>query len=135
MPRGMRRGLRVLLLSATAGLICACSPDAPTATAGTADAAVQRLHDACVLAMVQDTCRVTNDRSSSSSAPPAEQVFVAGVGPVDAKAYRAIRASGEAMCGIVRQGCLADWDGAQCRTARSLWPESPEARTPVGTAR
>lgn len=135
MRRRMRQGVCVLLLSATAGLMCACSRDAPTAKAGTADAAVQRLHDACVLAMVQDTCRVTNDRSSTSSVPLVEQVFVAGVGPVDAQAYRAIRASGEAMCSIVRQSCLADWDGAQCRTARSLWPESAEARVPAGVAR
>ena len=74
--------------------------------------------------MLQSTCRVANDRSSTSAVPLAETVFVAGVGPVDVQAYRAIRASGDAMCETVRQSCLADWEGAQCLTARSLWPSS-----------
>jgi hypothetical protein len=49
-------------------------------------------------------------------------VFIAGIGPVDAKAYRELRQSGEAMCSTVKRACLAEWDGAQCRTARGLWP-------------
>lgn len=52
----------------------------------------------------------------------ANVVFVAGIGPVDAQAYRELRNSGDAMCSVVRTSCEKDWDAAQCKTARSLWP-------------
>ncbi len=109
------------LLIGAAVVLSACS-ESSTSSDGMAGAAAQRLHDACVTAMLQSTCRVANDQSSQSALPLAETVFVAGVGPVDVQAYRAIRASGDAMCATVRQSCLADWEGAQCFTARGLWP-------------
>ena len=96
-------------------------PEPPPAAAP--PAAVQPLYEACVAAMVQSTCRVVRDTSAPPS-PGADLVFVAGVGPVDAQAYRALRASGDAMCGVMRDACAADWSGPQCRTARSLWEPS-----------
>lgn len=96
-------------------------PEPPPAAS--APAAVQSLYEACVAAMVQSTCRVVRDTSAPPS-PGADLVFVAGVGPVDAQAYRALRASGDAMCSVMRDACAADWNGPQCRTARSLWEPS-----------
>lgn len=112
-----------LLLTAAVALAGACSGERSIDPDGSSTgAAAQRLHEACVTAMLRSTCRVANDRSQASAAPLAQTVFVAGVGPVDVQAYRAIRASGDAMCATVRQSCLADWEGAQCLTARGLWP-------------
>ena len=121
-PAGPRRAagrrplaaLAVLALGALAG--CSRAP-APSAAA---PAALQPLYDACMNAMLQSTCRVTQDRSSPPS-EAAQIVFVAGVGPVDAPAYRALRASGDAMCSLMRDACTTDWNGARCKTARSLW--------------
>jgi len=115
-----RRALAALALLA-AGTLVGCQRAAtPTA----APAALQPLYDACMNAMLQSTCRVTGDRS----APPTEAaqiVFVAGVGAVDAQAYRALRASGDAMCSLMRDACTTDWNGPQCKTARSLWSAAP----------
>ena len=122
-----RRTSRRRLLRLSAGLLlplalAGCGrPERPPAAA--APAAVQPLYEACVAAMVQSTCRVVRDTSAPPS-PGADLVFVAGVGPVDAQAYRALRASGDAMCGVMRDACAADWNGPQCRTARSLWEPS-----------
>ena len=122
-----RRTSRRRLLRLSAGLLlplalAGCGrPEPPPAAA--AAAAVQPLYEACVAAMVQSTCRVVRDTSAPPS-PGADLVFVAGVGPVDAQAYRALRASGDAMCGVMRDACAADWNGPQCRTARSLWEPS-----------
>lgn len=96
-------------------------PEPPPAA--TARAALQPLYEACMAAMLQSTCRVVRDTSAPPS-PGADLVFVAGVGPVDAQAYRALRASGDAMCSVMREACAADWNGPQCRTARSLWEPS-----------
>jgi hypothetical protein len=81
--------------------------------------ALSVLEHACVEAMIKSTCSVMSGPQASEAA---EVVFVAGVGPVDAKAYRELRASGEAMCSVVRGSCEKDWEGGACRTARSLWP-------------
>jgi hypothetical protein len=48
-------------------------------------------------------------------------VLIAGVGRVDAKAYRALREAGEGMCAQVQTTCGAAWEGAPCHTARALW--------------
>jgi len=112
-PRALA-ALGLLALGALAG----CQR-APTASAA-APAALAPIYDACMNAMLQSTCRVTQDRSAPPS-QAAQIVFVAGVGPVDAEAYRALRASGDAMCSLMRDACTADWNGAQCKTARSLW--------------
>lgn len=121
--RRSRLGAGLLLPLALA----ACGrPEPPPAA--TAPAALQPLYDACVAAMLQSTCRVVRDTSAPPS-PGADLVFVAGVGPVDAQAYRALRASGDAMCSVMRDACAADWNGPQCRTARSLWePSIPPPR-------
>ena len=107
----------VLAAAAAVGLHRPLPPHA--GSAGPAPAAeLERIHAACVDAMVRSTCQVMTGSPPSSAAGV---VFVAGVGPVDAKAYRELRDSGEAMCGVVRKACLDDWDGAQCRTARGLY--------------
>ena len=115
-PAG-RRALAALALLAL-GALPGCQR-APTASPA-APAALAPIYDACMNAMLQSTCRVTQDRSAPPS-QAAQIVFVAGVGPVDAEAYRALRASGDAMCSLMRVACTADWNGAQCKTARSLW--------------
>ena len=51
--------------------------------------------------------------------PVSEVVLIAGVGRVDAKAYRALRLAGEGMCAQVQTSCGTAWEGAPCRTARS----------------
>jgi hypothetical protein len=105
-------------LSATA-LFGGCSRETPTEPAANA-AQVQQVFDACSQEMLRNTCRVTNDKSSSA-APAASSVFVAGVGQIDAAAYQSLREAGDAMCGQVRRSCTEHWGGSACRTARSLW--------------
>jgi hypothetical protein len=95
---------------------------------------VEQLTARCQDAMLREACVAQKDRSGllqRSAAPAASQVFVAGVGAIDAGAYNDIRAAGEAMCGIVRTKCNADWEGGACKTARSLWPSSAQ-RAPAG---
>jgi type IV secretory pathway VirB2 component (pilin) len=79
---------------------------------------LERIEAACVEAMLRSTCQVMTGPPASSTSTV---VFVAGVGPVDAKAYRELRDSGEAMCGVLRKACVQDWNGTQCRTARGLY--------------
>ncbi len=92
-------------------------------TAGQTDsrraAEVDAMTAKCVEAMVRSTCSVM---VSPPPGPEATVVFIAGVGPVDAQAYRALRQSGDAMCALVRSACASDWESAQCKTARGLWP-------------
>lgn len=104
------------------------------------DAALGRMHEACVNAMVASACQVmvgpTPGRSQVEPAPSggsarggagsapidaAPTVLIAGVGRIDARAYRELRESGDAMCGVARAACERDWDGASCRGARALW--------------
>jgi len=96
-------------------LACGKAPEKPAPHL----AELERMHAACVEAMLRSTCQVMTGPEAASTA---EVVFVAGVGPVDAKAYRELRASGDAMCAVVLNACKADWASAQCRTARGLWP-------------
>jgi hypothetical protein len=84
------------------------------------NSALDRLEQACVEAMIKNTCTIMNSPSASQTS---EVVFVAGVGAIDAKAYKELKASGEAMCGTVRQACERSWDDPRCKTARSLWPQ------------
>lgn len=79
---------------------------------------LERLTGACSDAMLKNTCRVMSGPAASDSA---SVVFIAGIGPVDAKAYRELRASGDAMCATVLDACRRDWAGPQCTTARALW--------------
>lgn len=105
-------------LCALTGLLClafvgGCGPR----DAGKGTAELDRLVAACVETMVRNTCKVM---AGSSASPAASTVFVAGVGPVDAKTYAELRASGESMCEVVRTACSKDWESPQCRTARSV---------------
>jgi hypothetical protein len=85
------------------------------------EAALQRLQAACSQAMLQNSCRVM----TGAPAAGASVVFIAGVGPVDGRVYEQLRASGDAMCGTVRQACERDWDGGQCRTGRAMFSVEP----------
>ena len=109
-----RRGAgRLAAVALAVGLLGACrsAPDAPQAQ-------LAQMHEACVTAMVQSACRVM---VGSAPAEAATTVLIAGVGRIDAKAYRELRDAGEAMCAVARSSCERDWDGASCRGARALW--------------
>jgi hypothetical protein len=79
---------------------------------------VGAIYNGCVEAMLRSTCQAMNDKSEL---PASEVVLIAGVGRVDAKAYRALREAGEGMCAQVQTSCGAAWESAPCRTARALW--------------
>jgi hypothetical protein len=79
---------------------------------------VSAIYNGCVEAMLRSACQAMNDKSEL---PASEVVLIAGVGRVDAKAYRALREAGEGMCAQVQTSCGAAWDGAPCRTGRALW--------------
>jgi hypothetical protein len=88
------------------------------AVAGGSAEQVGAIYNGCVEAMLRSTCQAMNDKSEL---PASEVVLIAGVGRVDAKAYRALREAGEGMCAQVQSSCGALWEGAPCRTARALW--------------
>jgi hypothetical protein len=112
------RPATLALVAAAATLIgCRGAPDERDATLG-------RMHAACVSAMVASACQVMGGPtpgSSSAATDAAPSVVIAGVGRIDAQAYRALRESGDAMCGVARAACEREWDGASCRGARALW--------------
>ena len=124
----MHKVLRVAAWLAAAGLASGCDdarapadirPSSAAAATGAGASPLERVVAVCVEAMVRSTCQVMAGSSASSSATV---IFVAGVGPVDAAAYRKLRESGEGMCEVVRSACKADWEGAQCKASRALWP-------------
>lgn len=82
------------------------------------EAALGRMHETCVNAMIASACQVMGGPTSVDAA---STVLIAGVGRIDAQAYRALRESGDAMCGVARTACEREWDGASCRGARALW--------------
>lgn len=104
------------LLPVAALAAAACSGSPPPG-AGSA-VQVRTVYDGCVAAMVKSACVAMNDKSPP---PTGDVVLVAGVGPVDARAYRALREAGEGMCAHVQASCGTQWEGAPCRTARALW--------------
>lgn len=111
---------RAFAVLALVCLLGGCRPRSdvpPTAPAGE----LLRLEQSCQAAMLKSVCSVSNGPRAS---PAADVIFVAGVGQVDAKAYRELQASGEAMCSTVRQACERDWASSQCKTGRSLWPDA-----------
>jgi PBP1b-binding outer membrane lipoprotein LpoB len=99
-------------------------PASATAPAGGAAVATRHedkltsMHEACVTAMIKSTCTVMGPEMQADAS---STVFIAGVGRVDADAYRSLRASGDAMCSVARDACKRAWDGAQCQSARALW--------------
>ena len=117
---GLIRRAKHFWFLAIAFFMSSCVDSAPQQTRQNAEE-IERVVALCAEAMVRSTCQVMN-------APPdvraANVVFVAGVGAVDATAYRQLRASGDAMCSVVRTACSQSWESAQCTTARGLWPAS-----------
>lgn len=118
----LRRRSRLLLLAA-ALLVAACRPQE-----GDRLARAQALFDACVNAMVSNTCRVMQSAGQTLVPPGTRVIFVAGIGPIDAALYTKLRDSGEGMCAHLREVCSADWRGEQCRTARTLYGADAPAR-------
>jgi len=98
-------------------LLSACGADKQQVAGGNAEQ-VSAIHGGCIEAMLRSSCRAMNDKSDL---PASEVVLIAGVGRVDAKAYRALREAGEGMCEQVKTSCGTAWEGAPCRTARALW--------------
>lgn len=84
-------------------------------------AQTKALYDTCVNAMVSNTCRVMQSAGSTLVTPGTSVIFVAGIGAIDAALYTKLRDSGEGMCEHLRQVCVKDWAGQQCRTARALY--------------
>ncbi len=83
---------------------------------------LQKMHETCVAAMIRSTCLVTPHAGPRDGATT---VVIAGVGAVDAHAYRALLESGEAMCGVAKRACELEWSGGTCRSARALWSMPP----------
>ena len=128
--RALHRALLRAVGALSTGLLLGCGRgDAPAARRD--DGLIERVYAACVAEMVKGTCTVMNDKSRLQAAPPGTVVFVAGVGPVDAESYYAIRASGEAMCSQVLNACRSEPEGSPCRTAIGLWGASGR-RQPAG---
>ena len=128
--RPVRLAFQTAVWLAAAGFASGCKDAPPSgmgnsaagataAATGTAPSPLERVVAACVEAMVRSTCQVMAGSNASSTA---SVIFVAGVGPVDAAAYRKLRESGEGMCEVVKSACKADWEGAQCKASRALWP-------------
>ena len=82
---------------------------------------MERISGRCVDEMVKNVCSAMNDASARRTPAPGAQLFVAGVGAIDADSYRRIREAGDGMCLQVRRACSADFHGKQCKTAISLW--------------
>jgi hypothetical protein len=124
------KGLAVVAL-AVAGTTAFRFFETPKAIVGqrSNEVSVERIYDRCVDQMVRSSCVAMNDKSPSTPRPGA-RVFVAGIGAIDAESYRQIRESGEAMCTQIRKSCETDFDGAQCRTAASLWGARDGAEDP-----
>lgn len=109
------------VLVAVALAACSRAPADPQANA-------KRLFDACVNAMVSNTCRVMQSAGQTLVPPGTTVIFVAGIGPIDAALYTKLRDSGEGMCAHLREVCGKDWAGEQCRTARTLYGVDAPAR-------
>jgi hypothetical protein len=112
-PRG-----RIALGSRFAGAVIAAALAGCLHAQEPREAKIDRMHEACVTAMVKSSCQVM-----AGTSPPAtaSAVVIAGVGQIDAQAYRALREAGDAMCGIAKSACVKDWEGGSCRSARALW--------------
>ena len=121
----MRRPIR-WLAGVSVALACVAALvmwlPSPLPSGGPAGASqLDTLHALCVQDMVANTCKVMGTVSAPVTAKPGDLVFVAGVGPIDAVAYQQMHAAGDAMCGVVRDACARQWDGAQCVTARTMY--------------
>lgn len=106
--------------SAALALVAAAEPGGVMAAAGLDASTLDTLHERCVDDMVRQTCRVM-DPAQAATLPPGAVLFIAGIGPVDARVYNELRASGLAMCEIVRRKCAADASQPSCRTARAMY--------------
>jgi hypothetical protein len=117
-PLTRRIGLSLMWIAAGAALASCDRGPTPGANPSAQSAQIEQVYGACVQEMLRSTCRVANDKTAAA---PASSVFVAGVGQIDAASYQSLRAAGDAMCSLMRDGCTKDWSGSACRTARSLW--------------
>lgn len=118
----MRTRLRAVAAAClTIGMIVIQAGCQPTHANTPAEPELDALVSRCVEAMTREVCVAQKDQTNSS-APAASQVFVAGVGQIDAQAYSEIRSSGEAMCSLVKTRCSGGWNGSACVAARSIWP-------------
>lgn len=113
------RGALALAASIGASAACTPQPNSPTAQAAAPDA-VEALASRCVQDMIRQTCRVMGTAGAPSDGTQG-QLFVAGVGAIDAALYRELRDQGDTMCSVVRRHCVQAWHGAPCRTARALY--------------
>ena len=108
------------------GLVAGMAFAGSTALRGSASSgpdaiAIERLHARCVDSMTRSACRAM---TGPDLGPAAEGVLlVAGIGPVDARAWTELRAAGEEMCTHVVRRCREDWSGSACRTARAMHGE------------
>jgi hypothetical protein len=107
---------KVVFLTVCAVFTTSCTPKPPAQT-------INNLVGRCVTAMVNNTCRVMQNSGQSLVPQGVETVFVAGIGPIDAKLYASLRESGQAMCDNVRRACEESWQGNACKTAQALYPE------------
>jgi hypothetical protein len=115
--RARRRRLATIALVTTAATLIGCR-SAPAERAAT----LGRMHEACVAAMVASACQVVGGSAPADVvADAAPTVLIAGVGRIDAQAYRTLRDAGDAMCGVARAACEREWEGASCQGARALW--------------
>jgi hypothetical protein len=104
---------------------------APAVAAADAEVTlVQALVQRCKLAMLQGTCAVSNEAATAKPAAgqPAQRVFVAGTGEINAVVYAELQRFGDEMCGEVERKCggatgsESEWNSPPCRVARALYP-------------
>lgn len=106
-----------LLLASIAALATQAWKAAPPAAT---EVELARIVARCAEDMVRQTCRVMGAPNGAKVAD-GTVVFVAGIGAIDASVYNELRASGDAMCQMVRKSCVSHWNGPGCKTARALY--------------
>lgn len=83
---------------------------------------VDKIYQACIRGMMENTCTVMNSNSYSLAKNNTNSlVFVAGVGALDARVYQQISEAGDAMCSTISDACRSNWNSAQCKTARQIF--------------
>jgi hypothetical protein len=81
---------------------------------------LEALTKSCSSQMVANTCQAMKN-SGVTFPKEGDVVFVAGVGPVDARLLARLSAAGDAMCADVKITCEADWDGKACTVLRKMY--------------
>jgi hypothetical protein len=83
-------------------------------------AELETLTKSCAAQMVANTCQAMKN-SGVSFPKEGDVVFVAGVGPIDARLLARLSAAGDSMCADVKTTCNADWDGKACTALRKMY--------------